>query len=202
MSFIKKYFEGILVTAALLSVVLAYGQVAPAPLMMIMCMLLLSFYYLLSAMLVLFDRRVSRAMRLIFIVGLYVISIGLVGSLFKLHLWHGSEMIMILAMSSGAAVLVVMAVYYWLNRTDLSKTGQLGILAKRVVPFMAIFAFIFMLDYSTIFDNFDEHRHDQRYKELKLRSLADPANAALTDSVHLYRQKHFQNDDPTSPEDH
>lgn len=201
---IKRYFEGILIALALISVLLAFGRVRVAPLLMIMSFLLLAFYYLLSATLVLTDRRVSRPVRLIFVVGLYVVSIGLVGSLFKLSLWRGSETLLVLALCSGGAVLLVMTVFYRLSSSESRRPlgQQLGELAKRLLPYLLISTLAFTLPNEAIFDNLSPHRDDDRYQALLLQALDEGDDVTLQDSLEAYRKKHFRHDDQTSPADH
>jgi hypothetical protein len=200
---VKRYFEWILIGLAAVSLLLAFGQVRVAPLLMIMSFLILAFYYLLSATLVLTDKRVSRGMRLIFVVGLYMVSIGLVGSLFKLSLWRGSETLLVLALCTGAAVVIVMAVYYWFSSsgTRRSTAQQLGELAKRVLPYLLVTVFVSALPNETIFDNVNPHRSDHSYRALLLQALEQPDDVSLQDSLESYRKKHFRHDDQRSPGD-
>jgi hypothetical protein len=193
MSLIKKYFEGILILLALSSAVLALGQVRVAPLCMMTSFLALSFYYLLSAILVLTDKRISKPVRLTFVVGLYVVSIGIVGSLFKLLLWRGGDTLMIVALSSAVAVLIVVAAFRVLLNKEARTWAwpQLAVLLKRLVPYAVTFALISFHSDEVIFENFNYHRRDQAYKELLLKSLDDPGNQALKDSLQSYRTKHF-----------
>lgn len=201
MQFIKKNFEWLLILLCAIGLLLTNGEVTGGPILTMMAFLAVAFYYLLSAVLVLTDKRVERPVRLIFIVGLYVISVGVVGTLFRVLFWQGADIMLIIALSSGVAVLAVVVLFnrFTKGATRYSIKEQLSRLTIRLVPFLFVFAAAHIVPTPIMFDLFAEHRDDSRYKELFLRSLEYPDNHALQDSLKLYRQKHFNNDDQTSP---
>ena len=201
MKLLKKYFEMLLILFALLSAVLAWGEMSFAALLMLTSFMTLAFYYMLSAVLVLADKRVSRPVRLLFVVGLYVLSAGIAGSLFRMLFWTGGEALLISALSFGAAVLIIAAVYYTKLKAELKDVigSQLASLIKRVVPYLLLFALTYLAPTATLFDLVGQNRNDIRYRALFLKSMDNPDDADLRDSLNSYRTKMLNHDNHPSP---
>lgn len=183
---IGKYMEMIFIGLATLTAIMLYGNVLLAGKLVVMGFSVLSFYYLLSGALVLFDPKVERSMRILYFVGLWTISTGLLGCIFRLLFWINNELLLLMASLFGVAVLFVSLVYQLQAAPGERRAirHQLSPLFKRILVYPALFFLLYATSVETLYRNFGTHRLNEEYIEVFLDAYYHPEDSLKQELFH------------------
>lgn len=179
MSTLKKNLELLFLFFALLTLIMLYGQVPFAQHLIVVSLTSLGMYYLMSGALVLFDKRVERVMRMLYFVGLWSVSFGLLGMVFRLRFWHNGENILLTAFGFSAVVLLIAVVYR--QTTPKEKRPpvihQLQPLIKRLAVYPVLFFLFYWWPVDALYQQFGRYRHHEAYVEAFLEAYHAPGDS-------------------------
>lgn len=181
MSQLKQHLELLLIGFALLTGIMLYGNVAFSQQLIVVSLTTLGMYYLMSGALVLFDKRVERVMRFLYFVGMWSLSFGLLGLVFRLRFWVNGENVLMTGFAFGAVVLLV-AVIYRQTTPRAKRKGvidQLKPLINRLAIYPLVFVGFYLLPTGTLYTYFGAFRHHPAYVEKMLESHANPSDTLL-----------------------
>lgn len=181
MSQLKKNLEFILIGFALLTLIMLYGNVAFSQQLIVVALTTLGMYYLMSGALVLFDKRVERVMRFLYFVGLWSLSFGLLGLVFRLRFWANGENVLMTGFAFGAVVFLVSVIYRQTTPKDkrAGVVGQLKPLINRLAIYPLVFIGFFLWPLESLYHNFGEFRYHQPYVEKLIESHQNPQDTVL-----------------------
>ena len=127
----------------------------------------LAFYYLASGVLAFLDKkRITRSVRLIYLVGLWGISVIIIGSMCRILLLQGDKELLIVAIFS----LIGMGIFTWFSYKNIEDTNnrksflwQMQPLAVRSILALTIGAGFLFTDSYTVYRSFGTFRNNTEY---------------------------------------
>lgn len=189
--FFSKYFEYLLIANTILMVFLkpllpTYGER--------MSMILfgtLSFYYLASGILVFLDKqRIGRIMRLIYLFGLWSVSIAVLAVMARTLLLQMDKQLLIIAISSGIGLMAYLFLYYRKLEGDDKATLLLWIKPLVLRSILAVFisaGFLIGSNFA-IYSLFGTHKNDPVYIEKAVNAYENPDDTAAINDLDRYDQ--------------
>jgi hypothetical protein len=189
--FFSKYFEYLLLANTILMVFLkpllpTYGER--------MSMILfgtLSFYYLASGILVFLDKqRIGRIMRLIYLFGLWSVSIAVLAVMARTLLLQMDKQLLIIAVSSGIGLMAYLFLYYRKLEGDDKATLLLWIKPLVLRSILAVFisaGFLIGSNFA-IYSLFGTHKNDPVYIEKAVNAYENPDDTAAINDLDRYDQ--------------
>jgi hypothetical protein len=189
--FFSKYFEYLLLANTILMVFLkpllpTYGER--------MSMILfgtLSFYYLASGILVFLDKqRIGRIMRLIYLFGLWSVSIAVLAVMARTLLLQMDKQLLITAISSGLGLMAYLFLYYRKLEGDDKSTLLLWIKPLVLRSILAVFisaGFLIGSNFA-IYSLFGTHKNDPVYIEKAVNAYENPDDTAAINDLDRYDQ--------------
>lgn len=188
---LKKNFEAIVILFSIVALLFLYGRLPFSERLMIVGLSTLSLYYLLSGALVLFNSRIWRIMRLIYFVGLWSISIGLLGVIFKLSFWQNSRILLLVSFSSGMAVLIFIFSYYRTIKPEAKTIAadQLKPVLYRLAVYPLLFLLLFNVSSRSLYTYMGAHREDQQYIDLLMDTLDNPDDQKAAKALEDYKKE-------------
>jgi hypothetical protein len=189
--FFSKYFEYLLLANTILMVFLkpllpTYGER--------MSMILfgtLSFYYLASGILVFLDKqRIGRIMRLIYLFGLWSVSIAVLAVMARTLLLQMDKQLLITAISSGLGLMAYLFLYYRKLEGDDKSTLLLWIKPLVLRSILAVFisaGFLIGSNFA-IYSLFGTHKNDPLYIEKAVNAYENPDDTAAINDLDRYDQ--------------
>ena len=184
----KQHLETLLILFAVLTLGLLAGNVAFSERLIVVSLATLAMYYLMSGTLVLFDKRVGRPLRILYFVGLWSISMGLLGVIYRLRFWVNSEPLLMVATGLGAGALVVLLVMRYLMGGEQSEQlrAQLKPLFIRLLVFPALFLLALSVPNYELYQTFGAHRDSPEYIERFIQSIENPEDSLLQQQFQHY----------------
>lgn len=181
MNQIKKNLEGLFIGFAVLTLIMLYGNVAFSQQLIVVALTTLGMYYLLSGALVLFDKRVERVMRILYFVGLWSLSFGMLGLVFRLRFWANAENVLMTGFAFGAVVFLVAVMYRQTTPKDKRQwvIEQLSPLIKRLAIYPLVFIGFFLWPTESLYRTFGEFRYHEPYVQKLLESHQNPTDTLL-----------------------
>lgn len=181
MSQLKKNLEWLLIGFALLTGIMLYGNVAFSQQLIVVSLTTLGMFYLMSGALVLFDRRVERVMRFLYFVGLWSLSFGLLGLVFRLRFWANGENVLMTGFAFGAVVFLVSVIYRQTTPKDkrAGVVAQLKPLINRLAIYPILFLGFFIWPLDSLYHTFGEFRYSEPYIENLIKSHQNPEDTLL-----------------------
>ncbi len=149
----------------------------------------LSFYYLASGVLVFLDKnRVGRMMRLIYLFGLWSVSVMVIAIMMRTLLIQLDKELLLIAISSGAGLLLFMWMYY--NRIESENKKQylfqIQPLFIRSIIFLCCCIAILVVDNYTVYKFFGMHKNDQLYIDKVINAYEHPNDTAIVNDYKRY----------------
>lgn len=187
----KKHFEFIVILFCLVTLLFLYGQVPFSERLMIVGFSTLSLFYLLSGALVLFNSSIWRYMRLMYFVGLWSISIGLLGTIFKLGFWQNSNLLLMVGFSFGLVLLLFMFSYWRAIKPEAKviAVDQLKPLLSRLAVYPIIFLLLFNLPNRTLYHWIGDYNDDEKYIQLFFQTLENPEDEEAQEAFEKYKEE-------------
>ncbi|MBK9505440.1 MAG: hypothetical protein WBP31_07215 [Chitinophagales bacterium] len=187
--FFSKYFEYLLLGNTILMVFLkpmlpTYGER--------MSMILfgtLSFYYLASGILVFLDKqRIGRIMRLIYLFGLWSVSITVMAVMARTLLLQMDKQLLIISVSSGVGLMAYLFLYYRKLEADDKATLLIWIkplVLRSILALCIAIAFFISSNYG-IYSLFGTHKNDPVYTEKAVNAYENPDDTAAVNDLNRY----------------
>lgn len=187
--FFSKYFEYLLLGNTILMVLLkpllpTYGER--------MSMILfgtLSFYYLASGILVFLDKqRIGRIMRLIYLFGLWSVSITVMAVMARTLLLQMDKQLLIISVSSGVGLMAYLLLYYRKLEGDDKGTLLLWVkplVLRSILALCVAIAFLISSNYG-IYSLFGTHKNDAVYTEKVVKAYENPDDTAAVNDLDRY----------------
>ncbi len=175
--FVEKNMEWMALSACALCLPALYVGFAPAQGMTVVLFCTLALYYLASGVLVLLDRQnIEKVMRLIWFLGLWGLSLLVLGAMSKLLFWTSAPMTLL---AGGASALAVCA-FLLLNRMGLS--GELlqafirenRPLLRRLVIGLMLSSALYFSSNRVLYSYFGSNRDDPEYVQVLMDYLDHP----------------------------
>lgn len=186
---LSRYFELILLTCTIVFVMIKYTLPVYGERISILFFGTLAFYYLASGVLVFLDRhRVKRMMRMMYLIGLWSVSVSVIAVMTRTLLLGMDKELLILAISSGAGTLLFVLAYFLQIQPEEKNTfnEQIRPLLLRVFPAtLAAAVFLILSDYN-IYQTFGTHRNDPVFTRKAVDVYEHPG-----DSIKLQDLQHY-----------
>ena len=151
----------------------------------------LSFYYLASGILVFLDKqRIGRIMRLIYLFGLWSVSIAVLAVMARTLLLQMDKQLLIIAVSSGIGLMAYLFLYYRKLEGDDKATLLLWIKPLVLRSILAVFisaGFLIGSNFA-IYSLFGTHKNDPVYIEKAVNAYENPDDTAATNDLDRYDQ--------------
>lgn len=181
MSQLKQHLELLLIGFTLLTGIMLYGNVAFSQQLIVVSLTTLGMYYLMSGALVLFDKRVERVMRFLYFVGMWSLSFGLLGLVFRLRFWVNGENVLMTGFAFGAVVLLVAVIYRQTTPKDkrTNVIAQLKPLINRLAIYPLVFVGFYLWPLADLYEHFGEFRYHAPYIEKLQESHDNPTDTLL-----------------------
>ena len=190
----KNWMEPGLIVFALLSMGLQYFQVEMAERLLVLSCSALALYYLLSGTLVLFNKQVTRSMRMLYFFGLWSISVGLVGVIYTFRFWPNGGNLLMLGFSFGTAVMMILLLYrVMIKKNDRSVRRQLSPLYARLLVYPVIFLILQLTPFDLLFHSFNKYRDHEEYREILKQTIDNPVDTLLQKKL-IRIEKRLEND--------
>lgn len=178
-AFLEKNLEYLALAGCLLALVALYVAYPPAQAIAVVMFCSLAFFYLASGVLVLLDRnRVERVMRLTWFLGMWGLSLMVIGAVARVLFWESAQ-IMLMA---GGATAAAVAGFTLLNRMGLQGGLQEAYdvenkpLLSRLLVGLLVGAALFFSPNRSLYQTFGAYRNDPEYVNLLLNFLDDPGD--------------------------
>lgn len=162
----------------------------------------LSFYYLASGVLVFLDKyRVSRMMRLIYMSGLWAVSILVIGIMARTLLIQKNTELITISISSAAGILL----FGWLqmNRLEDAEKRKLfrqqlqPLLLRGIISIVVGLGFLFLSAYS-VYYMFGTYRKDPTYTDKAVNAYLHPDDSLIVNDFKTYDAMLRNTDDSTA----
>lgn len=184
--FFTKYGEIILVALTILVVLIKPALSSSGERLSILLFGTLGFYYLASGILAFLDKkRITRTVRLIYLIGLWGVSISVIGIMCRILLLQGDKELLIIAIFSLIGVLL----FSWLSYRRLQDannretfTWQMQPLVIRsILAIMMSAGFIFTDNY-TVYQTFGTYRSNSEYIQTIVQAYEQPYDTAAVNT--------------------
>ena len=156
----------------------------------------LAFYYLASGFLVFLDKyRVGRIMRLLYMSGLWSVSITVIAVMARTLLLQMDEELLILCISSTSGILL----FAWIIYRRLEKEEErkkyvyqlTPLLVRSIVALMTAITFYSLSAY-TVYYTFGSHRNDAVFTEKAVNTYEHPGDSLIRKDFLDYQEKFLQ----------
>lgn len=149
----------------------------------------LSFYYLASGILVFLDKqRIGRIMRLIYLFGLWSVSITVMAVMARTLLLQMDKQLLIIAVSSGVGLMAYLFLYYRKLEADDKATLLIWIkplVLRSILALCIAIAFFISSNYG-IYSLFGTHKNDPVYTEKAVNAYENPDDTAAVNDLNRY----------------
>ena len=199
MKFIRQYFEFLLIGFCLFTLLMLLLKIDFSDRLIVVSIALLAFYYLLSGALVLFNKQVLHGMRLIYFIGLWSVTVGLIGIVYKLRFWYNSDMLLLFAVTFNMVTLIFMFGYWHTSKKDVKViiASQLKPILYRLLVFPVFFFFFYTISHYWLYERIGPYRDDAKYMQLYLKALENPKDYESQQEYRNYEIKKFNLNDTT-----
>jgi len=178
-AFLEKNLELLALAGCLLALVALYAKYPPAQAVAVVLFCSLAFFYLASGILVLLDRsQVERVMRLTWFLGMWGLSLLVIGAVARVLFWESARMMLM----AGGATAAAVAGFALLNRMGLQ--GNLReaydvenrpLLTRLLIGLIVGTALLYSPDRS-LYQTFGAYRDDPEYVNLLMNYMDDPGD--------------------------
>lgn len=149
----------------------------------------LSFYYLASGILVFLDKqRIGRIMRLIYLFGLWSVSITVMAVMARTLLLQMDKQLLIISVSSGVGLMAYLLLYYRKLEGDDKATLLLWVkplVLRSILALCVAIAFLISSNYG-IYSLFGTHKNDAVYTEKVVKAYENPDDTAAVNDLDRY----------------
>ena len=149
----------------------------------------LSFYYLASGILVFLDKqRIGRIMRLIYLFGLWSVSITVMAVMARTLLLQMDKQLLIISVSSGVGLMAYLFLYYRKLEADDKATLLIWIkplVLRSILALCIAIAFFISSNYG-IYSLFGTHKNDPVYTEKAVNAYENPDDTAAVNDLNRY----------------
>ena len=184
--FFRKYIEWLLILQVIFSMVLIYLQVEVGYVLNMLTTWLLAFFYLLSSIRVIRDKRIERLLKLLYFFGLTSYALGWMGMMLKINFWPGSNEILILGCSGTLVVLI----FYFLRFQKEDNSFNIQPLLIRGIPFILLFAYFALMSPTNTYGNFGRFKDDVEFSQAFIQAFENPEDPVAQEKLdHLKRLK-------------
>ncbi|HMZ89341.1 MAG TPA: hypothetical protein PK511_14625 [Chitinophagales bacterium] len=196
----SKYFEVILIALTVLFLFLKPNLTNFGERISMLFFGTLSFYYLASGILVFLDKnRVGRIMRLMYLFGLWSVSIMVLAIMVRIMLIQMDKALLITAISASLGLIAYITLYY--RRLEGEDREALLYLIQplfiRVVTSMLIgVAFLIASNYA-VYSMFGTHKRDPRYVEKIVSAYENPKDTTIVNDYKRYDEEINKVEEPS-----
>jgi hypothetical protein len=192
-AFIKKYFEIILLLNTIVFVFFKPSMPQFGERISMIMFGTLAFFYLASGVMVFLDKyRISRSVRLIYMIGLWGIAMAVIAIMARIVLIQMSFELLIICVSSLVGVLL----YARMSYTRIEKEENKKAFAYFIQPLVirSIFAifigsgFLLMSNYA-VYNTFGMHRRDPVYVEKAVNAYEHPQDTTVVNEFKKYDEE-------------
>lgn len=165
----------------------------------------LSFYYLASGILVFLDKaRIGRIMRLIYLFGLWSVSLTVIAVMARTLLLQLDKQLLIISVSASLGLMAYLFLYYRKLDEEDKKTLLLWIQPLFVRSLLALciaVAFLIGSNYG-LYRLFGTHKNDAVYTEKVINAYENPEDTAIVNDYKRYDEqiRGLKKDDTTTEE--
>lgn len=178
-AFLEKNLELLALAGCALALAALYANYPPAQAVAVVMFCSLAFFYLASGVLVLLDRnRVERVMRLTWFLGMWGLSLMVIGAVARVLFWESARMMLM----AGGATAAAVAGFALLNRMGLQgglreayDVENKPLLTRLLVGLLVGAALFFSPDRS-LYQTFGAYRNDPEYVNRLMDYMADPGD--------------------------
>lgn len=153
---------------------------------------MLSFYYLASGILVFLDKnRVGRIMRLMYLFGLWSVSVSVMAIMCRSLLLQLDKDLLMLSISSGIGLMLFMLLYFIRLKDEDKEAFKYLVQPLFFRSLIAIFisaAFLITGNYG-IYSMFGTHKNDKVYVEKIVNAYENPEDSVLVNDLNNYDAK-------------
>jgi hypothetical protein len=187
--FFSKYFEYLLIGNTILMVFLKPNLPTYGERMSMILFGTLSFYYLASGILVFLDKaRIGRIMRLIYLFGLWSVSLTVMAVMARTLLLQMDKQLLVISISSSIGLMAYLLLYYRKLEADDKSTLLIWIQPLFVRSILALcisVGFLVSSNYG-IYQLFGTHKNDARYAQKAVNAYENPEDTAIVNDYHRY----------------
>ena len=149
----------------------------------------LSFYYLASGILVFLDKqRIGRIMRLIYLFGLWSVSITVMAVMARTLLLQMDKQLLIISVSSGVGLMAYLFLYYRKLEADDKATLLIWIkplVLRSILALCIVIAFFISNNYG-IYSLYGNHQNGPIYSEKAVNAYENPDDTAAVNDLNRY----------------
>lgn len=178
-AFLEKNLELIALAGCLLSLATLYAQYPPSQAIAVVLFCSLAFFYLASGILVLLDRsQVERVMRLTWFLGMWGLSLLVIGAVARVLFWESARMMLM----AGGATAAAVAGFALLNRMGLQGNLREAYdvenrpLLTRLLVGLVVGAALFFSPDRSLYQTFGAYRDDPEFVNRLMNYMADPGD--------------------------
>ncbi len=188
-NFFNKYSEFILIGITILFLFIKPNLRDYGERISMICFASLSFFYLASGILVFLDKlRVGRIMRLVYLFGLWSVSITVIAVMCRTLLIQMDKELLMVSISSGVGLMLFLFLYFKKLKDDDKETFKLLIQPLFYRSLLSIFIAVALLvagNYG-IYHLFGTHKHDAVYTEKIVEAYENPDDSLIVNDFKLY----------------
>lgn len=187
--FFSRYFELILLVLTILFLFIKPNLRSYGERVSILFFGMLSFYYLASGILVFLDKnRIGRIMRLMYLFGLWSVSVMVIAIMTRIMLLQSDKALLIIAICSTIGLLGYITLYYR-RLGDEDRKALLYLIQplfiRAVFAMLVGVAFLVGSNYS-IYSMFGTYRRDPVYIEKIVQAYENPEDSVLLNNYKIY----------------
>lgn len=192
-AFIKKYFEIILLFNTVVFLLFKPNMPQFGERISMIMFGTLAFYYLASGVMVFLDKhRISRSMRLIYMIGLWGIAMTAIAIMARIALIQMSFELLLICVSSLVGILL----YAYMSYTRIEKEDNKKAFAyfmqpltlRSIVAICAGTGFLLMTNYA-VYNTFGTHRRDKTYVQKAVKAYENPQDTVLVNDFKRYDER-------------
>ena len=152
----------------------------------------LSFYYLASGILVFLDKaRIGRIMRLIYLFGLWSVSLTVMAVMARTLLLQMDKQLLVISISASIGLMAYLFLYYRKLEADDKSTLLIWIQPLFVRSILALcisIGFLVSSNYG-IYQLFGTHKNDAQYIQKAVNAYENPEDTAIVNEYHRYDEQ-------------
>ncbi|MEZ5013702.1 MAG: hypothetical protein R2794_05370 [Chitinophagales bacterium] len=187
--FLSRYFEYILIAATIALLFMRSRMPLFGERVSMLMFGTLSFYYLASAVLVFLDKqRIGRIMRLMYLFGLWSVSISVIGIMMRSLLMQHDKELLVICVSSGIGILV----YIWLSSRRVAPENKeqyayyvKPLIARNAIALILSLGFLVGSNYG-IYSMFGTHKFDPVYTEKVVNAYEHADDTSIVNDFKRY----------------
>lgn len=179
LAFLEKNLELLALAGCVMALVALYANYPPAQAVAVVLFCSLAFFYLASGVLVLLDRsQVERVMRLTWFLGMWGLSLLVIGAVARVLFWESARMMLM----AGGATAAAVAGFALLNRMGLQGSLRDAYdvenkpLLTRLLVGLVVGSALFFSPNRSLYQTFGAYRDDPDYVNLLLTYMDDPGD--------------------------